>query len=113
MMSLFIARFQSHGMNVIPFDVILARTQWLLVCFWRPQRQVNKVVAAISNLLSPSVVLPEYMCYVLHSCTRVAIFIATLNMPFYSTTYSNKPVSSLASSPTAFHGSVKTFSYSG
>ena len=32
-MSLLIARSQSHGMNMMPFDVILARTQWLLVCF--------------------------------------------------------------------------------
>ena len=33
-MSLFMAKFQSHGMNVmLPLAVILARTQWLLVCF--------------------------------------------------------------------------------
>ena len=32
-MSLLIARFQSQGIKVIPFAVVLARTQWLLVFF--------------------------------------------------------------------------------
>ncbi len=50
-MSRLIARSVSHGINVMPRDVTLASTQWLLVFFCTPQRHVKSVIAAI--LLPP------------------------------------------------------------
>jgi hypothetical protein len=57
-MSSLCASFQSQGIKVIPDGVTEARTQWFVVFFWTPHRQVKTGVIAM-ELLLPSPVRIE------------------------------------------------------